>query len=115
MLEHALDVSLSDMNNLDQASREVLWNVSHPANSVVMYSLFFISLIVFFYGVYKRVLIWSRGKSFDSDLTFVDRTQNLINYIYLKKGVNRDKKAGRFHSLILWGFLVLLFTTTMVA
>ena len=105
---------MSDLN-IEQAGREVLWNVSHPANSVVMYTLFFISLVVFSYGVYKRFLIWSQGNSFESDLSFTDRINNLVQYVYLKKGVNRDRKAGAFHSMILWGFLVLLFTTTMVA
>ena len=105
-----------DPNYIKNAGREVLWNISQPINSIIMYSLFGLSLVVFAYGVYRRIILWNRGTAYASgNASFFERFKNLFQYVYLKKGVNREKVPAKFHSLILWGFLVLLFTTTMVA
>ena len=107
---------LSMSIEISSAGREVLWNIPQPVNSIIMYSLFGLSLVVFFYGIYRRVQIWNAGTKANLGRSSIsDRFRHLLSYAYLRKGVNREKTPALFHSLILWGFLVLLFTTTMVA
>ncbi len=100
---------------IDQASREVMWNVSHPANSVGMYLLFAIALVIGGNGVIRRALLWGSGKPApDSEMPLLTRLMSLFTHAALQKGVARDASAGVIHLLIYLGFLVLLFTTTMV-
>jgi len=114
-----LDIALYPLltNTLDKpASREVLWNVSHPANSVIMYSLFAISMFICGWGLWRRFVLWRAGlKDSARDADLLGRFKHLYAYLVAKRGVNRERKPRNFHSMILWGFLALLFTTTMVA
>ncbi len=96
-------------------SRQVLWNVSDPVNPAVMYLLFAISLVICGFGLFQRFRLWSAGKPDGSRLTHpIQRITALWTYGIEQRSVNRAKDAGKFHSLIFYGFLVLLFTTTMV-
>ncbi len=102
-------------SDYSSASREVLWNVSAPANSIVMYLLFSLSLVVFCWGIWRRVRIWSAGVSDVSRLkNLASRSLYFFRNAFLQRRVNRERTAKIFHTLIFWGFLVLLFTTTMV-
>ena len=102
-------------NQIETASREVLWNVSSTANVVLMYVLFFISLVIFANGFIQRLFLWKSGKAASERFgDWKKRAIRIWEYVAKQKGVNRDKQAKIFHSLIVWGFLVLLFTTTMV-
>ncbi len=105
---------MNEINNF-QASREILWNINTTFNVVLMYCLFAVSLLLCGYGIYRRILLWSLGKpekrkikNLPSALVFFFK--NIIG----QKTVNRDKKVALFHAPIFYGFLVLLFTTTMV-
>ena len=44
---------------LNEAKREIMWNVG---TYWPMYAMFFVALIIFGYGVYRRVAFWKRGK-----------------------------------------------------
>ncbi|MCC6954440.1 MAG: (Fe-S)-binding protein [Deltaproteobacteria bacterium] len=97
------------------ASREVLWNLSHPFNSIAMYLLLVASIAVCTAGLWMHFRRWAAGKSDPSRLNHWGRRFELIwNDVLLQRGVNAEAVPGRMHSLILWGFMVLLFTTTMV-
>lgn len=100
---------------IDQANREVMWNVSHPANSIGMYLLLLAALVIGGNGVIRRARLWASGKPApDSEMPLLNRLVSLFVQAGLQKGVARDASAGVIHSLIYLGFLVLLFTTTMV-
>lgn len=100
---------------ITQAGREVMWNVSHPLNSIFMYSLLVVALIIGGTGVLRRALMWASGKSSpDHDIGIVARLTSLFINAGLQNKVARDASAGVIHTLIYLGFLVLLFTTTMV-
>ena len=96
-------------------AREIMWNVSHPANTVVMYGLFALSLIVVGVGILQRIYLWSGGKDAPAHTgRWVNRFHDMFTWALLQRGVSREKEAGWFHFLIYFGFLVLTFTTTMV-
>lgn len=102
------------MNN-QIASREIYWNLSAPINQFLMYGLFAISAVICGWGFYRRIQLWSAGKKDDLRLkNFPKRFLLAIKYVLFQKKVNQKKEVRLFHTLILWGFLVLLFTTTMV-
>jgi Fe-S oxidoreductase len=98
-----------------EAGREIMWNVSHPANAVVMYLMFGVALVIGGNGVWQRVKMWRSGKdSADHTIGLTPRLASLFIHAGLQQGVARDASAGIIHSAIYLGFLVLLFTTTMV-
>lgn len=103
-----------DLTNVTP-SREIFWNVPAMPNAVLMYLAFAVSLLVFANGFYQRYRLWRAGKPEGGrfkDLSI--RLSRLFTDAGLQRSVNRDKVAAFFHLCIYLGFLVLLFTTTMV-
>lgn len=97
------------------ASREVLWNVSSTANQVAMYLVFALAMVVCLWGFWRRLALWGAGQPDDSRLSSpMLRFDRFWQNVLLQRKVNRERGPGVFHSLILWGFLTLLFTTTVV-
>lgn len=98
-----------------EASREILWNVSHIGNQVVMYLMFAASMVVFTWGLWSRTKLYLAGSSDNTRSgNFLPRLKLIYDYVGKQKKVRQKKTVGRFHNLIVYGFLVLLFTTTMV-
>lgn len=96
-------------------TREIMWNVSHPAHTVMMYLVFVISLIVLGRSVYHRVLLWCGGKASKGNTgDYISRFNDAIAWVLMQRGVSREREAGLAHLLVYFGFLVLTFTTTMV-
>lgn len=96
------------------AGREVLWNVSHPANSAAMYFVFALSLLVCGFGLVQRFRLWAGGRAEGQRSgNWLSRLRTLWHTVAEQRTV-RKAKAARFHNYIFYGFLVLLFTTTMV-
>lgn len=101
---------------MEQATREILWNVNSIGNIVAMYTIFVIAAIIGIAGVVRHAEIWIGGKPDTfrkiSPLTgFID----IFSWGLLQKGVMREKVPALAHTLVYVGFLVLTFTTTMVA
>jgi Fe-S oxidoreductase/nitrate reductase gamma subunit len=97
------------------ASREILWNVNTLANVVLMYSFFALSVLIGGAGILRRAELWSSGKATNFPPTpALERLAYFIRWAVLQHGTNRERTPAFFHSLIYIGFLVLLFTTTMV-
>lgn len=97
------------------ATREILWNVSSVSDQVLLYSLFFLSMVICAWGIWSRIRVWAAGSADDSRLkNWPARFGIIWDYVLKQRGVNRRRTPRVFHTLILWGFLVLLFTTTMV-
>ena len=92
---------------LEQAGREIMWNVSSLPNVVTMYALFAISMLVFAWGIWSRVRLWSSGQPAPERLgDWAKRFGLLFRYGLGQKKVNRKPNVRRFHTLIFWGFLV---------
>lgn len=99
---------------MEQATREIMWNVGHPAHSIAMYTLLALALVVGGAGILRRCEIWRSGAAPKEKPRFMARLCSLTRNAVLQHGTNRDPQAALFHTLIYLGFLVLLFTTTMV-
>lgn len=108
-------VEVEKIISLTSAHRDVYWNVSQFANKAAMYALFSVSLAVLASGLYQRIRLWSHGKPApDNFRNFAQRFAAFVNNVLLQQSVNRSKDARAFHTLMFLGFIVLLFTTTMV-
>lgn len=99
----------------ETASREILWNVSSLGNVIGLYGLLGLATLVGLLGIWRHVELWSSGKP-QPDLkdSWLVRIEELFRWSMLQRGVVRERTAAIAHTLIYIGFLVLLFTTTMV-
>ncbi len=101
--------------NVSEASREIMWNVGHIGNSIAMYTLFALSLAIASLGFLRHVELWISGKTApELKGNYLTRFKNLFVWGAAQKGVVRSKIPAIAHTLVYVGFLVLLFTTTMV-
>jgi Fe-S oxidoreductase/nitrate reductase gamma subunit len=101
--------------NRSTASREILWNMSGIGTYIGMYGAMILALIVLYVGVHRRVDVLRLGASAPSHWgEWGRRINDVIQGAFLQKGTVRRRSAALFHTLIYVGFLVLLFTTTMV-
>ncbi len=110
-----MNTELSYGHTIATASRPIYWNLPAIGNQVALYILLSVALIIFLNGFYQRILLWTAGSGTANkpDLSF-KRLHHFIMNVVFQKRVSRDSQAGVFHILIYLGFLVLLFTTTMV-
>lgn len=101
-------------NSIETATRPIYWNLPALGNQVALYILLSIAFIVFLNGFYQRVLLWTNGITGTKPDFSLKRLHHFILNVVFQKRVSRNSQAGLFHALIYIGFLVLLFTTTMV-
>jgi Fe-S oxidoreductase/nitrate reductase gamma subunit len=101
---------------ITEPTREILWNIASPMQSIVMYGSMFLAILIAAIGTLSRIELWRSGKQ---DLSISPTLANVIadltSWGALQRGVVKKKAAGVMHTLIYFGFLVLLFTTTVVA
>jgi len=97
------------------AAREIYWNLSTPETQILMYALLAPTMAVLCWALWRRYALWFAGQNDNSRFgNYFRRFITLFNNAGLQTSVNRDRQARVFHSLIYLGFMVLLFTTTMV-
>lgn len=104
---------------IDQATREILWNVGSLPNVIAMYLLSLLALVIALAGIWSRIALWSRGtpdpsRPFLSPLEIFSRAGALVLNGLLQRKLVRRLFPALAHTLIYSGFIVLLFTTTMV-
>jgi len=110
-----VNTSLPYGNSIETATRPIYWNLPAIGNQVALYVFLLIALTIFLNGFYQRVILWTAGISTQNKPDFsLKRLHHFILNVVFQKRVSRDSQAGLFHALIYLGFLVLLFTTTMV-
>ncbi len=101
------------MGNLSEATREIMWNISHVW---LMYLLFIVSLILFAWGIYKRACSWKKGKPDNERLSDLsDRFFFMLKAVFLQRKVLQFGFPALFHSFIFYSFLFLLLVTSIVA
>ena len=99
----------------ENATREIMWNVNTISNSIIMYGLLAVALIIGFGGIVSRGELYLSGQPDSERLgSFRQRFFDLVKFVLFQRKVVRKKNPAIFHTLIYTGFLVLLFTTTMV-
>ncbi|HHT9140096.1 MAG TPA: (Fe-S)-binding protein [Candidatus Tripitaka californicus] len=91
-------------------TREIFWNVVHHQ---WMYALFALSLVFFLYGLYRRYLLWSKGRPETGPLT--KDLGRALWLIFSHKEILSERWPGVIHGLIFFGFLVLFIGTCLVA
>jgi Fe-S oxidoreductase/nitrate reductase gamma subunit len=100
------------MHPLSQATREIMWNVSHVP---IFYAVFVLSMAVFGFGVYQRIRCWKAGRSDDAGLSELkERLLFTLKEVFSQKRVRRKRFPGLIHVFVFYSFLVLLLTTTVV-
>ena len=100
--------------DLTNATREVFWQIPFSFK-VIMYVLMFSALGVFFYGVWKKYQFVTQGQGLKSLKPEKLNIKSFIETIFFTGKVTRNTKVGIFHSLIYYGFVILLIATELVA
>ncbi len=94
-----------------EATREVLWNITHVW---VMYMAFAVSIIIACYGFYRRASLWRRGLPADRFDRPAERLRMLLKHALGQRRTVREHYAAVFHTFIFTGFIVLTVATTIV-
>jgi Fe-S oxidoreductase/nitrate reductase gamma subunit len=100
------------MPPLSEATRPLMWNVSH---TWLMYVLFFAAAALFAWGMIQRIQFWREGR--EDNERFSDwgkRFWVLVRESLLQKRVRSSPFPGIFHSLLFYSFLVLFITTLII-
>ncbi len=96
---------------LTKPTREIYWNV--PGYGW-LYLLFVVALVVFSYGVYRRVRLWRMGKPEERFDQPVRRLWHLFIDGLLQRAVVGELYPGVMHAAIFFGFVVLFIGTILV-
>ncbi len=102
------------MNDL---SREIYGNIG-TLSRMLFYICAFSAMAIFAYGIFRRWKIWQLGKDTGEKIDWKASVRALIRRVLSQKTVRagkRKKKAGRFHTLMFYGFIVLFIGTCLVA
>lgn len=92
-----------------------MWNIHNTFDVVLMYLLLAVALLIAGTGIISRVEMWLKGTSApEIKGSFLARLDKLCLEGFMQKKVVRAGIQAAFHTMIYIGFLVLLFTTTMV-
>ncbi|SDP60416.1 (Fe-S)-binding protein [Desulforhopalus singaporensis] len=98
------------------ATREILWNIS-GIGEAVLYTLAAITLGVVCWGIYKQIRRVLKGQpvTFPAPLRAGRLGKAIVTVLSNRTVLNRHKLGGSMHLLIMWGFIVLIIGTTIVA
>ncbi len=100
------------MNSM--ATREIMWNIPFSFK-VIMYVLFFASVVIFIKGLYQKYKYITAGKSIKELLPSKLNWSSFFKTVFLQGKVTRDGYVGFFHALIFYGFIILWIATDLVA
>lgn len=95
-------------------TREIFWNIPH-GTIPLLYALTALALAVFAWGWWRRLRAWSKGREKPSLDHLGRRLRMLLTQGLGQAKLFRERFGGWMHAGILWGFLVLLYGTTVVA
>ncbi len=100
------------MDNLSEATREIMWNISH---GWLMYVFFAVGLGIFARGLAGRIRIWKNGKADNERLSDLGRRFTfMLKEIIFQRRVMDNAYPGFFHSFIFYSFAILVVTTLVV-
>ena len=97
-------------------TREIMWNLNTLPNVVALYGLLVVALAIGVNGVLQRASLWRSGTASPENTgSWWLRVDDLIQHGFFQRKVSRGSSGSAMaHLLVYIGFLVLLFTTTMV-
>jgi len=98
------------------ATREILWNIS-GVGEVILYTLAAITLGVLGWGIYKHIrrILGGQPVTFPTPVQIGRMGKALTTILTNKTVFRKHKLGGAMHLLIMWGFIVLIIGTTIVA
>jgi Fe-S oxidoreductase/nitrate reductase gamma subunit len=97
--------------NADEATRQILWNISY---GWLMYVLLIPTMAVFIYGFYQHIARWRQGTVLDRFDSPCQRVMLLVGQVFNQSRIARKTIAGVFHRFIVWGFVVFALATLVV-
>ena len=104
------------MQDLELATREVMWNIPFSFK-VAMYVLLVASFAIFAKGMWGKVLFLTRGQGVSKLKDLLPQKLNWKNFfetIFFTGKVTRKANVGIFHSLIYYGFVILWIATCLL-
>lgn len=96
------------------ATREVMWQIPFSFK-VAMYVLMFVAFGVMIKGLITKYQFVTQGKGFKPLLPKELNFKKLLETLLFTGKVTRNGYVGIFHSLIYYGFVILLIATELVA
>ncbi len=105
---------MSSVEAATEATREIFWQIPFSFK-VAMYIFMFISFGILAQGVFAKFKYVIQGNGFKSLLPAELNWKSFLNTIFFTGKVPRKKLVGIFHSLIYYGFVILLIATELVA
>jgi len=96
-------------------TREIMWNIT-SGQETLMYVLTFLAMTIAIFGFWRRARVWKKGVSgplcFDRPMK---RLLLTVKQVSTHQKIFQKQPEGIYHLLIFYGFMLLLFVTTMVA
>ena len=93
--------------------REIFWHIDHKG---LFYLLAFVSLFIFFYGVWYHISVWKKGlKSQKILFLWKSVRQVFLDGILASRILRGDVSAGIMHLFLFWGFSLLFLGTLVLA
>lgn len=92
--------------------RETFWNIPHWAE-LAQYILGFLVMIVFVYGVYRRVRLWRQGQPEKRTDHLGSRLLSVLTQAIGQVRLAQEPYAGIMHLTIFWGMAALLLGTIL--
>lgn len=94
--------------------RPTFWNIPEWLQ-VTLYLLSLVSIALFFYGFWRHVRFWRRGRGPFSIDDVPQRIKNFLTFgVGTKKVITENQPAGIMHFNLMWG-MILLFVGTALA
>ncbi|GBC81831.1 Lactate utilization protein A [bacterium HR10] len=93
-------------------TREVYWNIHHVW---IMYALLVPTLLIFGYGVYRRLRLWRRGRPYPVHWKeALPRAKAIAIDVLAHRRMLREAYSGLSHLALFAGFLILFIGTLVV-
>lgn len=99
------------MVEFDTATREVFWNIR---SFWLMYVFFVPVALALAFGAWNLIRRWRRGKPVERTDNWRARLRGFFRDAVAQEQVRENPRAGLFHTLISWGFVLLFIGTTVV-
>jgi Fe-S oxidoreductase/nitrate reductase gamma subunit len=96
-----------------EITREIFWNVGSWVRWPV-YALGLIAILIFVFGLVKRIRLWKIGKPENRIDQLSRRICSVLSYGFLHKRILKEFYPGIMHLFIFWGFLLLLIGTLLI-
>jgi Fe-S oxidoreductase/nitrate reductase gamma subunit len=94
-------------------TREIFWNVGTWVRWPV-YGLGLIVVLLFVYGLIKRIRLWQMGQPENRLDNVSKRIGSVLSFGFLHKRILKEPYPGIMHLFIFWGFLILLLGTILI-